>query len=78
VNYSSLSVFALHPLYLRVQALSDAIPVLRYTFVMLSNLFIVCLGCVIFIPLNVCYSPRLVPNLKFTTGRNSGGKEAIG
>ncbi|ONM19786.1 4-alpha-glucanotransferase DPE2 [Zea mays] len=38
--YSSLSVFALHPLYLRVQALSDAIPVLRYTFVMLSNLFI--------------------------------------
>lgn len=36
--YSSLSVFALHPLYLRVQALSDAIPgdikvYLCYTFI---------------------------------------------
>jgi hypothetical protein len=47
-SYSSLSVFALHPLYLRVQALSDAIPgdikVYRCTPFILTLIWLVCFG----------------------------------
>jgi hypothetical protein len=47
-SYSSLSVFALHPLYLRVQALSDAIPgdikVYRCTPFILTLIRLVCLA----------------------------------
>ena len=50
---SSLSVFALHPLYLRVQALSDAIPADVKVYIRYASIFIYCMSwlCCVFISL---------------------------
>lgn len=76
--YSSLSVFALHPLYLRVQALSDSIPADVKVYLCYASIFIhfFCIGCVVFT--FHCPPPHLVLNLKSITGRNSAGEEAFG